>query len=221
MVATLAEILPAAAARHHGRTALVINDRRLSFHELDTLSNRVASGLVAMGVQPGDRVGLFGVNSWEWVVAYYGIAKTGAVLNPLSSMLTTDELGYTVTDAGARVVVGSSDKAGQLRDLKAAGVLDHVVLWGTAGAEYATALDHWLTGRDAAFTVRPRLPSDQFTVFTFRKCVSAFPEGLSSLIWMSGVPPDRHPSNVRPSTVRVPYCTLRSSCPRLNGSVCV
>ena len=106
MATTLAEILPAAAARHCDRTALIVNDRRLSFKELDTLSNRVANGLVAMGVQPGDRVGLFGANSWEWVVAYYGIAKTGAVLNPLSSMLTTDELGYTVTDAGARVVIG-------------------------------------------------------------------------------------------------------------------
>ena len=52
--------------------------------------------------------------SWatEWLLAYYGISKTGAVLNPLSSMLTTDELSYTVADAGARVVIGSHDKAG-------------------------------------------------------------------------------------------------------------
>src|SRR4051794_34260938 len=68
-------ILPAAAARHRERTALVVNDKRLSFKELDALSNRVANGFVAIGVQPGDRVSLFGANSWEWVVAYYGIAK--------------------------------------------------------------------------------------------------------------------------------------------------
>ena len=134
MTTTLAEILPAAAARHRERTALVVGDRQLSFRELDVLSNRVANGLVAIGVQPGDRVSLFGANSWEWVVAYYGIAKTGAVLNPLSSMLTTDELGYTVADAGARVVIGSHDKAGQLRELKAAGAVDHVVLWGITHA---------------------------------------------------------------------------------------
>src|SRR6187200_1508920 len=70
MATTLAEILPAAAARHLDRTALIVNDRRLSFEELDVLSNRVANGLVAMGVQPGERVSLFGANSWEWVVAY-------------------------------------------------------------------------------------------------------------------------------------------------------
>ncbi len=123
MATTLAEILPAAAARHADRTALVVGERRTCRSgELDAESNRVANGLVAIGVKPGDRVALFGANSCEWVVAYYGIAKTGAVLNPLSSMLTTDELRYTVTDAGARVVIGSSDKAGQLRELKAAGV---------------------------------------------------------------------------------------------------
>ena len=176
MVATLAEILPAAAARHQHRTALVVNDRRLSFHELDTLSNRVANGLVAMGVQPGDRVGLFGANSWEWVVAYYGIAKTGAVLNPLSSMLTSDELGYTVADAGARVVIGSSDKAGLLRELKAAGLLDHVVLWGAAEAEHATTLDHWLIGSEASFTVRPRLPSD-LAVIAYTSGTTGRPKG--------------------------------------------
>src|ERR1700680_2037188 len=99
MATTLAEILPAAVQRYADRTALVVDDRHLSFRELDMLSNRIANGLVAIGVKPGDRVGLFGSNSWEWVASYYGIAKTGAVLNPLSSMLTTDELGYTVADA--------------------------------------------------------------------------------------------------------------------------
>ena len=70
MATTLAEILPAAAARHSERTALVIDKRQLSFRELDAQSNRVANGLVALGVKPGDRVGLFGSNSCEWVVSY-------------------------------------------------------------------------------------------------------------------------------------------------------
>ena len=65
---TLAEILPAAAARHGDRTALVIDKRQLSFRELDAQSNRVANGLVALGVKPGDRVGLFGANNCEWVI---------------------------------------------------------------------------------------------------------------------------------------------------------
>lgn len=86
--------------------------------------------------------------------------STGAVLNPLSGMLTTDALGYTVTDVGARIVIGSSDKAGQLRVLKASGALDHMVLWGTDEAEDATLLPDWLSRYSAEFSVRPRQPSD-------------------------------------------------------------
>jgi long-chain acyl-CoA synthetase len=176
MTTTIAEILPAAAMRHAERTALIVEEHRLSFQELDALSNRVANGLVAMGVKPGDRVGLFGGNSWEWVASYYGIAKTGAVLNPLSSMLTSDELAYTVTDAGARVVIASFDKAGPLLALKAAGSLDHLVLWGAGQAEGATRLDDWLTRQDTAFTVVARQPSD-LAVIAYTSGTTGRPKG--------------------------------------------
>lgn len=176
MATTLADILPTAAQRHADRPGLVVDDRHFSFRELDMLSNRIANGLVALGVKPGDRVGLFGSNSWEWVASYYGIAKTGAVLNPLSSMLTTDELRYTVEDAGARVVIGSSEKAGQLGELKAVGILDHIVLWSAASAESRTALTDWLNQCDAEFTVRPRQPSD-LAVIAYTSGTTGRPKG--------------------------------------------
>jgi long-chain acyl-CoA synthetase len=176
MAATLGEILPAAASRHFERIALVVDDRHLSFRDLDTLSNRIANGLAAIGVKAGDRVSLFGANSWEWVASYHGIAKTGAVLNPLSSMLTTDELSYTVTDAGARVVVGSHTKAGQLRELKAAGALDHLVLWGDAESNDASTLSDWLSQCDSAFTVRSRQPSD-LAVIAYTSGTTGRPKG--------------------------------------------
>ena len=66
-----------------------------------------------------------------------------------------------------------------------------------------------------------RLESLQFTARTLRKCDTAEPVGLSSEIWISGIPPERQPSKVIPSTTSKPYWMLRSSCPRLNGSVCV
>ena len=56
MATILSEILPEAAARHGDRTALIIGYRRLSFRQLDALSNKVANGLVGLGIRPGDRV---------------------------------------------------------------------------------------------------------------------------------------------------------------------
>ena len=74
MTSTIGQILPDAARRFGGRTALLVGDRSFSFADLEALSNRAASGLVAAGVGPGDRVALYGPNCWEWLVAYYGLS---------------------------------------------------------------------------------------------------------------------------------------------------
>ena len=114
---TIGEILPEAARRFGDKTALVVEGETFSFAELEAMSNRVATGLVSIGVHPGDRVTLYGPNCWQWLVAYYAIAKTGAVVNPISSMLTTEEVRYVVADSGAHTVIASSDKGVPLLDL--------------------------------------------------------------------------------------------------------
>ena len=116
MTSTIGEILPTAARRFGDRTALLVGERAFSFDDLEALSNRVANCLVADGVQPGDRVALYGPNCWEWLVAYYGVAKTGAVVIPVNVMLTPDEVRYVVENSGASAVVASPDKRESLLD---------------------------------------------------------------------------------------------------------
>ena len=94
MLNSLGEVLPHAARRFGGRTALVIEGRSFSFRELDDLSSALAASLVRLGVKPGDRVTLYAPNSWEWIVSYYGVLKTGAVINPVNVMLTPAEVAY-------------------------------------------------------------------------------------------------------------------------------
>ena len=104
-----------------------------------------AGCLVAASVGPGDRVALYGPNCWEWLVAYYGIAKTGAVLIPVNVMLTPDEVRYVAEDSGTRAVVASADKGEPLLDLRGDGNLRDVVLWGGDVPSGATALADWLS----------------------------------------------------------------------------
>ena len=144
MTSTIGEILPIAARRFGPRTALIIGDRSFTFDDLHALSSRAAYGLVAAGVQPGDRVALYGPNCWEWLVAYHGIAKTGAVVIPINVMLTADEVRYVVEDSGARAVVASSDKGEPLLDLRGTGNLEEVVLWGDGVPAGATEFAGWL-----------------------------------------------------------------------------
>jgi long-chain acyl-CoA synthetase len=176
LITTLAEILPHAARKHGDRTALIVENRRFSFRELDSMSNRVANGLVASGVKPGDRVSMFGPNSWEWLVSYYGIVKTGAVVNPLNSMLTPDEVRFTVTDAGARAAIASPDKASMLLVLRGVGNLTDVVLWGDAPIEGATMLGDWLQHGSADFSAPQRQPSD-LAVICYTSGTTGHPKG--------------------------------------------
>ncbi len=148
---TIGEILPAAARRFGDKAALVVEGETFSFSELETMSNRVANGLAAIGVQPGDRVTLYGPNCWEWLVAYYAIAKTGAVVNPISSMLTTEEVRYVVADSGARVVVASIDKGVPLLDLNGTDSLSGVVLWGDDVPVGAPSLSRWVDEAESKF----------------------------------------------------------------------
>lgn len=60
-----------------------------------------------MGIAPGERVTLFGPNCREWPIAYYGILKIGAVVNPINVMPTPDEVRYIVEDSGARAVIAA------------------------------------------------------------------------------------------------------------------
>jgi acyl-CoA synthetase (AMP-forming)/AMP-acid ligase II len=98
----LAHILPRAAARFGAKPALVTDTRTLSYAELDALSDRVAGALAARGIAAGDRMSLYAQNRWEWIVAYHGIFKAGAVANPINVMLTAKEVRYMLGDCGAR-----------------------------------------------------------------------------------------------------------------------
>ncbi len=151
MVETIGEILPEAARRFGDKDALVVESATFSFTELEAMSNRVANGLVSIGVHAGDRVTLYGQNCWEWIVAYYAIAKTGAVINPISSMLTPDEVRYVVADSGARVVVTSIEKGLPVIDLVGTGDLSCVVLWGDEVPAGTTSLTRWINEAHSEF----------------------------------------------------------------------
>lgn len=89
--------LPSVVARRLGTTtAIVAGNCVLSFDELDDLSNRFANALVGIGVAPGDHVGLLLHNIAEYPIAYYGIAKAGAVSVHIPLRFTEGELDYAL-----------------------------------------------------------------------------------------------------------------------------
>ena len=101
----LAELVRRAATTSPSKTALVCGARRVTWQELDRLVDRVATALLARGLEPGDRVGLLLPNSVEFATAYFAVLRAGLVALPLNTAYTADELVFQVTDAGAGLVI--------------------------------------------------------------------------------------------------------------------
>jgi long-chain acyl-CoA synthetase len=86
--------------------ALVMTpDTRLSFAQVDELSDGLAAGLGLMGVKVGERIGLYCPNVPEFVVAYLGIVKSGAVVVPVNLLAQPGEVTYVLQDAGVTAVI--------------------------------------------------------------------------------------------------------------------
>ena len=93
------------AARHFpDKPAILFEDRRLSYRELDCAASRTARALALRGVGPGDRVALFLPNIPAFAVAYQAVQKLGAIAVSANAMLTTEELDVLLEDSGAGVV---------------------------------------------------------------------------------------------------------------------
>jgi len=90
------------------KTALIHDEVRVSYEQVNTKANRLAHWLIGIGVSKGDRVVLLLENCMEYVVSYYGILKAGAVVVPLSSDLKPDGLRPLLEELEPEVIISSS-----------------------------------------------------------------------------------------------------------------
>src|SRR5215217_3471054 len=104
---TLGQNLRRTVERHGDREALVVVSQgyRATYRELWDMTTQVAKGLLAMGVEKGDRVGLWSPNRFEWVVTQYATARIGAILVNLNPAYRTAELEYSLNQSGTSVLL--------------------------------------------------------------------------------------------------------------------
>lgn len=102
---TLVEVVREAARKYATRAALVFFGQRISFRELDALSDRFAAGLQELGVQKGTPVSLHLPNCPQFVIAYYGILKAGGIAVPHNPLYTEREIAHQLRDSRAEVAI--------------------------------------------------------------------------------------------------------------------
>ncbi|HLN08218.1 MAG TPA: AMP-binding protein [Xanthobacteraceae bacterium] len=105
---TLFDVIDRNARLHTGATAFVYGDRRDTHADYLAEVDRLAAGLVAAGVGPGDRVVILSFNNPEFVALYGAVARLGAILVPINWRLSDDEIVYVASDAAPTIVVADA-----------------------------------------------------------------------------------------------------------------
>ena len=101
----LATLLEISARRDPGKVAVIFDDMKLRYAEVNGAANKIANGLVGMGVRPGDKVALMLPNTPHFVICYYAILKLGATVVPMNVLFKRHEVGYHLDDSDAVALI--------------------------------------------------------------------------------------------------------------------
>ena len=156
----LADLFEHAVDAFGPREYLVANGARRTYAEMDARANRLAHHLARQGVGPGDHVGIYGLNSVEWVESLWAIFKLRAVWININYRYVADELAYLFRNADLTALIHDAAFGERV-----AGVRDHLPLLRhtlVIGDDYERALAEGSPERDFG----PRSPDDRYILYT-------------------------------------------------------
>jgi acyl-CoA ligase (AMP-forming) (exosortase A-associated) len=132
----LHELISLSAERTPGAVALTHGSESLRYDRLANEVQSIAAGLLALGLQRGERVGIYLEKRFETVVASFAAPAAGAVFVPVNPLLKPEQVGFILSDCDVRILVTSTDRLALLQEvLSTCPALRHVVTTGPhAGA---------------------------------------------------------------------------------------
>jgi long-chain acyl-CoA synthetase len=174
-------LLADTARRAPENVALVCGDVSLTFRELEALTNRFARALTRLGVRRGDRVCLLTPNCPEYVVAFYAIARVGAVVSPMNPSYREREIEYQLRDTDAVALIGHRSLLPLVEAVRPrAPALEHVIAIGDAAAGAAAA--HGFTALIATESPAPPpaagVGADDLVALPYSSGTTGLPKGV-------------------------------------------
>jgi acyl-CoA synthetase (AMP-forming)/AMP-acid ligase II len=136
------DVIASHAERQPHTPALIERDRTITWREFFELRNRLAHGLAALGVSPGEHVVVYALNSSEVLIAGAAIRALGAIAIPMNHRLAPDEVAYILDDADAVVAFVGASFMPIAETIRArARTVRHWVLMGTERRDWAVHFD--------------------------------------------------------------------------------
>ena len=159
------------------RPAMIFEDRRISYAELEDRVNRLSNSLADLGVGAGDRIAMLQVNCNQYVEAYFAAARLDAVYVPLNFRARADELTHMLNDAAPKVIFAGERYVSLVEECaKSVDSLEHfVALEDTAEGwhGYESLIE---SGDD--YERVPEGDDDDLTMIMFTSGTTSFPKGV-------------------------------------------
>src|SRR5215469_9537138 len=183
---TIGDNLRQTAGQYPGSDALVDvpTGRRWSYAQLDADTDDLASGLLTLGIEKGDRVGIWAPHCPEWVLLQYATAKIGAILVNINPAYRSHELGYVLRQSEIRLLVSAegfktSDYRAMIGEVAGeAPDLERVIYLGTPGWDELVAAGA-AAGSAAVASRSATLAFDDPINIQYTSGTTGFPKGAT------------------------------------------
>ncbi|MGP3779874.1 long-chain-fatty-acid--CoA ligase [Halanaerobium saccharolyticum] len=103
----IGDIISKTAAEKGDKTAAVLDDKKVTYQDLEKESNQLAHGLIDLGIKPADMVSIMLPNSIEFLTAYLGVIKSGATMVPLNISFKKAAVEYILNNSEAKIIISS------------------------------------------------------------------------------------------------------------------
>ena len=144
-IASVADIVRVHGAERGDVAALVVDERPITYRDLDVRSSRAANAFRSAGVGFGDRVAFIDKNSAEFFEVTFGLAKLGAVIVPVNWRLAPPEMKQIIDDAAAEVIVVGPEFFGHIEEIADELAKVHTII-AVGSHDRWPAFDEWIAG---------------------------------------------------------------------------
>jgi len=193
------ELISFHAKKRKKKTALFVDDEKITYREILQIVDRLAGFLTEKGVKEGDRVALFLRNSPEFIYMIFAVSKLGAILVPVNTFLKEEELSYILEDSGSSVLVASSIHDKVVNNSRASQLCDFILWEGEEAAvgEKHLHLNKALQSQNSTPAVKRGL--DDTAVIVYTSGTTGKPKGamLSNRNILSNADSGRRTINVK------------------------
>lgn len=111
-------LLEKAAEIYGDKVCTIFNGATISYREMNDVTDQLAAGLHGLGIKKGDRVGVFIPNTPQFVMAYYGLLKIGAIVVATNPLYTEREIIYQAKDSGMKAMVCMTNNYEKIKSLQ-------------------------------------------------------------------------------------------------------